>query len=615
MDFFDRQAQAKRQTGRLLLLFALAVIITITACYFLLLTATGASSTSLWQPTLFYSVTLVVLSVVGGGSVYKFSELSSGGSAVATMLGGRPIHPQTSHIAERRLLNIVEEMALAAGTRVPTVFLLENESGINAFAAGHSTDDAVIGVTAGALNTFKREELQGVIGHEFSHILNGDMRLNMRLMGWIFGISCLAQIGYWILRFSPQSGRSSKDKNPLPFIGFGLLVIGGIGAFFGNLIQAAISRQREFLADASAVQFTRNPGGIGGALRRLLKHHRGGTLDSGHASEASHFFFAQALSAGLTSLFATHPPLEERISAIENIPLSDLGSGTPSPRLSSVPGLSSALGLSQLDAPVSQPSPPLQSAPHQTPENDLYHAAHDPASACAVCFALLLSRDPDLRQAEIAQIKKNTAEVISQELQKWLPSIDALDPAYKLPLIDLCLPALRLLSQGQFQRFMDCLDLIMDSDNQINLFEFTLQKIMRRHLQSYRQTTPSKSPKINSLLPVQNEAALLLSALAHLGTDDSTVAEQAFAAGATLLATDTTSLPFVDLTECGIAQIDRSLNQLVKLNSTLRQKIAQACETVVLTDGIVFPAEAELIRAVADSLDCITPRAKPFLSQ
>ena len=268
----------------------------------------------LWNPQLFLVATVGTLSVIALGSGFKTLELAQGGSTVATMLGGRLVDPTTSDPDERKLRNVVEEMAIAAGVPVPQVYLLPEERGINAFAAGHSTSDAVVAVTAGAVRLLTRDELQGVIGHEFSHILNGDMRLNLRLMGIIFGILCLTVIGRVLLY---TRSRSSKDKNPLPLLGLALIVIGWVGVFFGRLIQAAVSRQREFLADASSVQFTRNPAGLAGALKKIGGLEFGSKLEAAHAEEASHMFFGNGMGESFFHMMDTHPPLAERIKAID----------------------------------------------------------------------------------------------------------------------------------------------------------------------------------------------------------------------------------------------------------------------------------------------------------
>src|SRR6185503_5521388 len=318
------------------------------------------------------------------GSLYKIAALRSGGQAVGRLLGGRPLQPNTRDFKERRLLNVVEEMALASGLAVPTVYVLDQEKGINAFAAGFGPGDTVIGVTRGCLDLLSRDELQGVIGHEFSHALNGDMRLNLRLMGLLHGILVIAMIGYWILRTSggssssSSSGSSSKKSsgNQLAFLGLAFMVIGGIGVFFGRLIKSAVSRQREFLGDAAAVQFTRNPSSIAGALKKIGGLAAGSRIVNSHAEEASHLFFGNGMGKGfsvkLDDMLATHPPLADRIKRIEpdfdgKLPAVDAGAVSQAQQLAAkeeeetgglVPGLAP-----RRPAPAPPPAPPPAAAP------------------------------------------------------------------------------------------------------------------------------------------------------------------------------------------------------------------------------------------------------------
>ena len=276
MDFFASQDDARKKTGLLLFYFGLAVLSIIIAVYIAFAfffayqgsRASQFSFYSIWDPELFVTVAGVTILIVICGSLYKISILKSGGAGVAEMLGGKLIPASTQDFLEKRLLNIVEEMAIASGVPVPPVYLLENEQGINAFAAGFTPDDAVIGVTRGSLETLNREELQGVIAHEFSHILNGDMWLDLKLVGFLHGILLIALIGRSILRGSSRS-RNSKNSGGFVLFGLVLLVLGYLGVLFGKLIKSGVSRQREYLADASAVQFTRNPHGLAGALKKI----------------------------------------------------------------------------------------------------------------------------------------------------------------------------------------------------------------------------------------------------------------------------------------------------------------------------------------------------------
>jgi Zn-dependent protease with chaperone function len=320
MDFFEHQAKARKHTTVLVVYFVIAVVCIIASVYvasLLIFYFTDPAQQPgprpglvLWDSELFLYVAFGTLAVVLAGSLYKTVLLSKGGSAVAESLGGRLIDADTSDPDELKLRNVVEEMAIASGVPMPKIYVLDDEPGINAFAAGHVPSDAAIGITRGGMSLLNRDELQGVIGHEFSHILNGDMRINLRIMGVLFGILALTVIGR-ILLYS----RGGRGRNPMMFVGLALIIIGALGVFFARLIQAALSRQRELLADASAVQFTRNPAGLSSALKKI--GGVGSKVGSAHAEEASHMFFENGLSKPLLGMMATHPPLEQRIRAIE----------------------------------------------------------------------------------------------------------------------------------------------------------------------------------------------------------------------------------------------------------------------------------------------------------
>ena len=328
MKFFESQDQARKSTTRLVAFFFLAVIAMIVMTNLLVMVVMGsfgAEDEDSWGTSdrpfdwqMFATVGVGVCVVVLVGSLYKTRVLSAGGKTVAEALGGRLVPQNTLDLNLRKLLNVVEEMALASGTPVPSVYLLSDESGINAFAAGFSPGDAVIGITRGAIEQLNREQLQGVIAHEFSHILNGDMRLNIRLMGVLHGILVIGIIGYYIMRSLSRSRRSSgKGRGAGMVLGLGLMVIGYAGTFFGNLIKASVSRQREFLADASAVQFTRNPQSIAGALKVIGGFPAGSKIENPAAPEISHTFFSAGVTGFLGTLSSTHPPLSDRIRRIE----------------------------------------------------------------------------------------------------------------------------------------------------------------------------------------------------------------------------------------------------------------------------------------------------------
>jgi len=337
MDFFSHQDTARRKTGLLVALMSLAVIsmiaITVAAVVLTLAFFDGtlpqgvplsqrlAYAWSMMDARMAASIALGVGGLVLLGSLYKRFQLRAGGRAVAESLGARKLVPDSPALTdeEQQLLNIVREMALAASMPTPDVYLMDDDA-INAFAAGRNPEDAVIGVTRGCIMRLDREALQGVIAHEFSHIVHGDMRMNLRLVAALHGILLIGLAGYYLLRVAPLRRRtSSKDNSALVMmvIALVLIVIGFAGTFFGNLIKAAISRQREYLADASAVQYTRNPNGITKALKSIGAHASGSRLTATHAPDFSHMFFGEAVGGAFMSLLATHPPIEARIKRLE----------------------------------------------------------------------------------------------------------------------------------------------------------------------------------------------------------------------------------------------------------------------------------------------------------
>ena len=644
MDFFERQDRARRNTRLLVVYFVLGVAMLIVAVYAALVGVfTGLASqrpvghgyrqparVALWQPQLFFGAAVGTLAVIAAGSGFKTLQLSQGGSSVANLLGGRLVNPNTTDADERKLRNVVEEMALAAGIPVPQVYVLPQEQGINAFAAGHSTSDAVIGVTSGAIRLLKRDELQGVIGHEFSHILHGDMRLNLRLMGIIFGILCLAVIGRVLLY---TRSRSSKDKNPLPLVGLALIVIGGVGVFFGRLIQAAVSRQREFLADASAVQFTRNPEGLAGALKKIGGLSYGSKLKAAHAAEASHMFFGNGMGQSLFHLMDTHPPLVERIRALDpsfDGTLRAVAIGQPPPPLQRPPTPFPAqaraqVGLVGLVPPVIAAGAVIAQTGNPTPAHLRYAetlrdaiparlqaAAQDAFGATTLVYALLLSDDEATRRQQLNELTDATSLAVCQETQRVWPEVQAVATRAKLPLVDLALPGLRHLSPAQFQQFRTAIQRLVATDGEIDLFEYVLQKIVLRHLEPYYAQVRKPTVQYYALKPLARDCAILLSALAHLGHEKPDKVAFAFQQGAQPLNyAAQTELRLVPEDECDLEQVDAALNRLSQAVPQIKKNVLKACAQTVAADGVIQEMEAELLRTIADTLDCPIP---PFVT-
>lgn len=596
MDFFERQARAQRKTRWLIVYFLLAVLCIIAALQVTFALTLKRPYTDLEM--LGWVSGGVVLTVLAG-SVVKIAELSQGGRVVAAMLGGEPVAANTQDLNERKLLNIVEEMALASGVPVPEVYLLPDSS-INAFAAGHGPGDAAIGVTRGCINQLTRDELQGVIAHEFSHVLHGDMKLNIQLMGLLNGILCIALVGGFLMRSAVYGSRSSssdskKGGGAIAFlaVGLALYLIGWIGVFFGNLIKAAVSRQREFLADASAVQFTRNPMGIASALAKIRKF--ASRLSSPRAAEASHLFFGNGLADPFFSLFATHPPLEERIQAI-------------------------APHFDPDDVKMPSPPPLPQQSPDEALRSQSLHRAsallaalpgfagesvRDLHGGCAFVYALLLDERPELRGEQLRDLKVDDA--MRAEMLRLFSRRGEIPIEQRLPLVDLVIPTLRHLSPDQYAAFRDNVRHLVESDREIRLFEYALQKTILRHLELYFTKSRGPAVKYRSVVPLLPDVTALLTGLATVGHDDRTASEAAFAAGVRELLINTSSHPMACGPACDLAAIDAGLDRLAQASPEVKRLVLKACREAVAHDGLVELKEYELLRAIADALDSPMP--------
>ncbi len=640
MDFFESQDVARRKTGRLVILFILAVIAIIAAVHVLVGLLWGYVGRDpethglQWSHLLDWQLLGIVagstILVVGGGSLFKIAQLHGGGRVVAETLGGRLVHASTNDPDARKALNVVDEMAIASGIPVPPVYLLEHEKGINAFAAGFAPGDAVIGVTRGCIEQLSRDELQGVIAHEFSHILNGDMRLNIRLIGVLHGILVIGIIGYFMFRSSFYSGhrrsRSSKDGSPVPLLalGAGLAIIGYVGTFFGNLIKAAVSRQREFLADASAVQFTRNPHGIAGALKRIGGFTSGSKLESPGAPEASHMFFARGVASALGSLSATHPPLPERIRRIEPNWDGGFTKGDRRERKARAPAAQAAgfAAAPPYVARAAEPAPAVSQIGQLTEAHVDYAgqlirslpaavtaAAREPYGARAVVYALLIDKEPEPRRAQLARLAEYSDQGVSAETERLLPLVEQLGSEVRLPLVDLLIPTLRELSPAQYDIFKRNVDELAKADKRVDLFEWTLGRILLHHLDPHFVRTAPPRVQYYALSRLQRECEVLLSTLAYSGHKDHDQARSAFELAAPRL-----GLPKLGMTpvnQCGLKELDSALDALALVAPRLKKQLVESCAACVGADREVTVKEAELLRGICDALACPMPPLLP----
>jgi Zn-dependent protease with chaperone function len=639
MDFFQSQEAARKRTGLLVFLFALAVVLTIGTIYLALAViligmgekrpegAELVTASTLWDPELFTLVAGGTTALVAGGSLYKISALSGGGHTVADLLGGRLLSSDTTDPIERRLLNVVEEMAIASGTPVPPVYLLERETGINAFAAGYAPTDAVIGVTRGCAQHLSRDELQGVLAHEFSHILNGDMRLNIRLMGVLFGILLIGLTGWIILRSQMGVRYGARDDrkggNPLPLIGLALYVIGYIGVFFGNLIKAAVSRQREYLADASAVQFTRNPDGIAGALKKIGALAEGSRVQNPEAAEASHMFFGNAV-AGIGTFFgllSTHPPLTERIRRIDPSFDGDYSKVDLRPPAAVEPPRPRKKAAARTGAFPINPAEAVRQVGTIDPAGLAYAAelaagfpsrvealAREPFSARGVIYALLLDReDARVQQAQLSNLAGVVEPTLYKEIEAILPEVERLPPEQRLPLVALCVPALRRMSQAQYQQFAAIVRDLVAADRRVSLFEYALQRHLIAHLAVQFGTERPRAVTYTRPDPLVGPAGIVLSGLAHAGTRQDREARRAFAAAVQALGWSGARPELLPEDSVGIDQLDQALNTLAHASPPLKKQFLDACAACIGVDGTITVEEGEMLRAVADALNCPMP--------
>jgi Zn-dependent protease with chaperone function len=621
VNFFTHQDQARSNTRKLVFLFLCAVVTLIVITSFLVIAvllyantqAEIGLNTEFLTSTIFFQVSLVVIAVVGIGTLVRLGQLRGGGKVVAESLGGRLLNTHTRDLDERNILNVVEEMAIASGTPVPPVYLMEDDA-INAFAAGYKPRDAVIGVTRGCIRELSRDELQGVIAHEFSHIFNGDMRLNIRLIGLLYGIMVIGLIGYHILHGTRyrSSGRSGKNgAGTILALGVGLMVVGYGGMFFGNLIKAAVSRQREVLADASAVQFTRNPDGIGGALKKIGGYKKGTVINSSDANEISHMLFCNGIKVHFTGLFATHPPLNERIRRID--PRWDdklTYSSASAMEMSSEAGVShlAGSGESALDS-VGNPSAAHLSQAVATLEGFsplLLNEVHSPQGACLTIYCMLVALSNDaVAEKQHAMVQDTLEEGDYLALVQVGKAVAGVPREDYLSLVDLALPSLKQLSKAQYQLFMATLGKLIMADDNISLFEWCLFKILRYNLNE-RPDRRQRALPINVLV---DECVVLMSVLATAGSTDERSAKEAFNRSRNIL--DLGPLSYQPQLGVNTGLLEKALDKLNHLRPLQKPLLLKAMVSCINADGRVTTAESELLRAVGSLLDCPIPPLLP----
>lgn len=639
MNFFERQAVTRRASRVWVVLFLCAVLAVVAAVDTVVAIAVsmysrneaGMHGKSVQFANLHGVIawtSIVVLAIIGFAMLYKRFELRAGGSAVARASGGRRIVRSTTDAAEKRLLNIVEEMAIASGVPMPEVYVLDEEEGINAFAAGHAPADAAIAVTRGALGTLTRNELQGVIAHEFSHLLNGDMRLNIRLMGLLFGIMVIAVIGRTVLRHSPRGGGKKGSGGAILLIALAVMVIGYVGLFFGRLIQAAVARNRESLADASAVQFTRDPLGLRGALVKIGASAPGSRLVQAQTEQIAHMLFAPGMTGG----FNTHPPLPERIRAIDpSFQESEFGRmrsqmarvaaeeiraeaaqvSSPQERLEGLvrgavnvaPIAIAPLAVAQM---VGNPSPANIESAHAifaSMPDDIVQAAAEIESARALFFALALDENAEAQARQLKFIGVQLGAQVASDIEKWLPRARQLAAAQRQPALLRLFPALRQLSAQDRMKLLTALIGLLQREGRVGIEKYALRKLAQLHLRE--SLVPPPLPGRATLDVNSNELGLLFSILAQAGADNPQAGRLAYEAGMSSL------LPRNRPEFCAPANwapaLDLAFAKLDRLLPAAKELLVQGLVKTIAHDGKLTVQEAELLRTVCATLHCPLP--------
>jgi len=629
VNFFDAQDRARRSTRWLVIVYVVATalivagVTLVVAVAFHMVGETGRPA----DPSILVATAILATLLIIGATVYKTARLSSGGGRVAIDMGGTLVPADVYDPLRRRLRNVIEEMAIASGVPVPEIYVLEQEMGINAFAAGFTPGDAAIAVTRGTLETLDRDELQGVIAHEFSHILNGDMRLNIRMMGVLFGIMVLGIIGRLILRGGYYSGLGSsrRNKNAPAFmiIGVGLALLGWIGLFCARLVKAAVSRQREFLADASAVQFTRQSEGIASALKKIGGYTAHSYIRSIDPEEVSHMLFAGGISR-LTSLFATHPPLIERIRALDPgfseddypVVAEQLRSGAT--RHASIEGQAGGLVEEQATGtiPASIPDAVARPDPQQLAfagqlrrsiPSEIYAAAHSPEQAWILTLALALDRNAPHSERQLRFVDEQLGVERGEQVRRYFGQISKIGARYRLPILEIAFPALKRRPVPQLEYLLELVRRIIELDGEVDLYEYCFFRILTNSLEQAEDPSGRRKGRRSTKKAVRQAAIDLLRTVARHGHSSEEASANAFRAGIAEFGKWASDAEYRDETLQTVSVLDRSLNVLERTNSAGRKSLLQAVGKTVSHDGKLSVPEAELLRAICASLDCPLP--------
>ena len=678
MNFFEYQEQAQRKTVRLVIYYFFGLFLTFLAIHLLVAAVAslilesqqGNSGSgeisieairSVAEDPLYILIDLAAVTlVVGGGTLFKVSQLKGlDGDGIARNYGGTQVLPGKASWKEKRLLNIVEEMAIASGVPVPNVYIMRGEHSINAFAAGFTPQTSVISVTQGALDYLTRDELQGVIAHEFSHLLHHDTRLNMKLIGVLFGLEMIAIIGYVLIRFAPHLASASRsrdnDKNSSAMavfllilgVGIALLIIGLVGQLFANIIRAAISRQREFLADASAVQFTRNPNGIGGALKKIGSRV-GGHISNNHAVEASHLFFSNIFGSGLSGLFNSHPNLTVRIKRLDpqfngeyqkviSKITDEKEFETPAPKPSSaqerlhrllsqtsggagerLAGSAGKTGTSSPSAAGTALAAAILSSAEEVSRNkiriaesllekipdEISQLLQTPDGAVSMVLAVLLDESQEIREKQLEYLKDQGNPELFSGIRLAAEKLRNISPSVKIPIVQKSFPLLRTIPKEEYTKLRQTAITLMKFDGTIDLFEFTLFGYVFNNLDAYFRLAPPASEKFDKPGQIAEPFRQVASHLAYASSGDPAECQRAFSLAAAQIGL---KLEICPKETCTNATFSTALRLLSQTGPRLRQNMLKAFYSCITADGLINETEGLLIRAVTAYFQCPMP--------
>lgn len=663
MDFFEHQDRARQKTGQLVALFVLGIVATLAVvnlvCFvgFWLFYSPPVSSISVsaeqvpalvrgllgeqavewqlrnggflqvwlawWHSNLNWQINVGVLAAVLIGTGFRYLELAGGGRRVAEWAGAQPCDMTTTDPDRKQLINVCEEMAIAAGMPIPELYVMEREQSINAFVAGYTPDEAVLVVTRGALEALDRDQLQGVIGHEYSHILNGDMRLNVRLMSMLAGLVMIGQIGRFLVSSSYGRGysRSSRSDARIGAASFALgLVLAGvgyIGVLVGRMIKAAVSRQREYLADASSVQFTRNPDGLAGALYAIKQRSEGSQLQHRHAEDMSHFCFGETVA--LSDRLATHPPVLERIRRISPNFVAKARSherqtetAEQSVSRTAPDAFQTALAASGVAAMAGQVTPDHVAYAQKLYQHipvQMKNWVHQSVGARAFLYCrIMLGSDEDQRQPLLDVIKRDDAEVIDV-LRKMWPFTVQMDEQLHLPVLELLIPTLKRMTETDQVILMDRLQQLIELDGRVDFTEWVTVSMIRLRL---NPKTRGQQKLLNDLHKFKGALSILFGVFVNLSRDRA-AAEGAYHGVCSQL--DLVAERVTSLEELGFDRLDQALELLDSVSFMWRGVILQGCADIIQSDGEVGFREYEALRIIAECLDSPLPVLMVGLSE